>query len=263
MTPAMMSPKHPRYTGTRDGGPRDLSMVFGPDPNDSYAARAVHTQGAWPPEKQLFAAVLQTAVEELRRDPIGDPHQYGDVRRWLEATDEAEAQWPCSLGGICAALDLDAAHLRATLRHELAEQEKRGRFGRVRQWAARQRSRFTAEDAAANGRCELAEAREVLSAMIEDGLVRLIPGARGWYDAVPADASTPAVVGPTGLTAALRLWIAQQGGEWTVEAAAAMVGGNRHKVGTTLSDLCRYGEIERVVKGVYRTARTANAAAVG
>lgn len=70
-------------------------------------------------EQRLMLAVLVDAISSIERCGTGQgANNWGDCQaavRWMTAH---EPKWPFSFENICAALDLDSARLRATLRAE-------------------------------------------------------------------------------------------------------------------------------------------------
>ena len=74
------------------------------------------------PYKRLMAAVLQRAVDDCRgsryRRATGCQPTSGGSRQALAYMASTDRAWPFSFENLCAALDLDASHLRRELRKE-------------------------------------------------------------------------------------------------------------------------------------------------
>jgi hypothetical protein len=87
-------------------------------------AQYLGATGTWghDPYKRLMAAVLQRAVDDCRgssyRRATGCPPTSGGSRRALAYMASTDRTWPFSFENLCAALDLDASHLRRELGKE-------------------------------------------------------------------------------------------------------------------------------------------------
>jgi hypothetical protein len=67
------------------------------------------------PERALFIAVLEQAIDDLRNFRTGRPkgrHLYRKAYRWVASNDTT---WPCSFLNVCDTLGLSAGALRAEL----------------------------------------------------------------------------------------------------------------------------------------------------
>lgn len=79
---------------------------------------------ALPPEAQLQAAILEQAVQDLRRPQTDRRGQrsHREALGWLLSDNEG---WPFSFMNVCASLGIDAAALRSRLLGETGDMVRR------------------------------------------------------------------------------------------------------------------------------------------
>lgn len=80
----------------------------------------------WTPEKRMAAAVLASALVEIRDHHANSSYRrrVGEDLEWIES---AEVEWPYSFLRLCQVFDLDAAWVREVVRRWMARPTSNGR----------------------------------------------------------------------------------------------------------------------------------------
>jgi hypothetical protein len=126
---------HTYRSSQRSADEEDLSVVHHLMASGQMVAAQLPSASNWTPEKRLAAAVLSSALVEVR-DQAGGPRRQQEVADTVEWIMSDDDEWPYSFVRLCQLFDLEPDWVRTVVRQWLQAGRKQPRRPSVYRQAA-------------------------------------------------------------------------------------------------------------------------------